>query len=52
MFGLVTERPSNFLLSDLLDKYQYSPYDISTIAKEVGGVISDSLTGCQRCTFA
>ena len=38
MFGLVAERCSNFLLSDLLDKYQYSPFDISIIAKEVGGV--------------
>lgn len=35
VFGLIADCSNNYTLSELLDKYQYSPYDVATIAREV-----------------
>ena len=35
VFGLIADRPSNHTLSELVNTYQYSSYDVSTIAREV-----------------
>ena len=35
VFGLIADRPSNHTLSELINTYQYSGYDVSTIAREV-----------------
>lgn len=35
VFGLLADCSNNYTLSELLDNYHYSAYDIATIAREV-----------------
>ena len=40
VFGLIADRTANHTLTELVNTYQYSSYDVSTIAREVSVFIS------------
>ncbi|XP_019848853.1 PREDICTED: WD repeat and FYVE domain-containing protein 3-like isoform X2 [Amphimedon queenslandica] len=44
VFGLIADRPSNHTLSELVNTYQYSGYDVSTIARELSLSDKDEVT--------
>ena len=50
VFGLVADGPSNYSLNDLVETYQYSYYDIATIAREVWKIYSYYDNPLMYCT--
>ena len=39
VFGLIADRTANHTLTELVNTYQYSSYDVSTIAREVSAYL-------------
>ena len=50
VFGLIADRTANHTLTELVNTYQYSSYDVSTIAREVSVFTSTTTVHvCVHC---